>query len=274
VANPEKEPEFHPVTQGEKPMKRSLFAIVAFAIAMHAVSARGQETATGRALVSTTGSAEIRVAPDLADLNFQIEVRSPDLTKARNEQAERAAKVLAALRTAGVGEAELQTSQVQIVPHYDRETEPFAASSRPPQETASVRFFSVSQDISCTLHDVSKVPQVTTDAVAAGATGVQSASLRTSQLRKYRDQARAQAIRAAKEKAIALAAELGVKVGRPYAITEGSAYEASHWSRFNTGNFQTSSAGGPSSGTETAASTFAPGRISVSASVSVSFILE
>jgi uncharacterized protein len=255
-------------------MKSHLLSIAALTVAMTAPAASGQQTAPGRALVSTIGSAEIRVMPDVADLYFQVEVRSPDLSKARNDQAERASKVLVALRRAGVAEAELQTSQVEINPHYDvRANEPSAANSRSFQETARVGFYTVSQDISCTLHDVRKVPNVTTDAVAAGATGLQSASLRTSELRKYRDQARAKAIRAAKEKAVALASELGTKVGRPYAITEGAVYDSTH-SRFNRSNFQTSSDGGTTSGSENAAPTFAPGTISVNASVKVSFILE
>ena len=212
-------------------------------------------------LVSTSGSAQIRVVPDLADLSFDIEVRNADLSVARKQEAERAAKLLATLRAAGVAEAELQSSQVQIAPDYtDRR-----------QETEKIKFFRVSQSISCTLHDVKKVPDVTADAVAAGATGVNAASLRTSQLRKYRDEARAKAIQAAKEKAIALATELGVKIGKPYTIAEGGSYDMRQ-NIFNNGNFQAGAAG-DALGDGTVA-TFAPGTISVSASVNVSFILE
>jgi uncharacterized protein YggE len=212
-------------------------------------------------LVSTTGSAQIRVVPDLADLSFEIEVRNADLAVARKQEAERAAKLLAALRTAGVAEADLQSSQVQIAANY--------TDNR--QETEKVKFFRVSQTISCTLHDVKKVPDITAEAVAAGATGVNAASLRTSQLRKYRDEARASAIRAAKEKAIALATELGVKVGKPYTITEGAGYD---WraSLSNSNSFQVAAAGDPAG--DGMVATFAPGTISISANVSVSFILE
>lgn len=225
-------------------------------------------------MVSTTGSAEIRVVPDVADLYFSVEVRHPDLAQARKLQADRATKVLAALREAGVKEAELQASQVRIMPRYDdsdsRDPFPVAQRAAP---TGAVRYYTVSQDIACTLHDIKKVPNVTADAVAAGVTRVQDASLRTSELRKHRDQARANAIRAAKEKAVALAGELGVKLGRPYTITEGSAYSSNYWAS-NRSNLQQSSEGGGAAGNEEAAPTFAPGTISVTASVSVSFLLE
>jgi uncharacterized protein YggE len=220
-----------------------------------------QQPAPVLPLVSTSGSAEIRVVPDLADLYFEVEVRNADLSIARKQQAERASKVLAALRAAGVIEAELQSSQVRIRPDYTEGR----------QETETIRFFSVGQGISCTLHDVTKVPEVTASAVTAGATGVREASLRTSQLRKHRDEARSKAIQAAKEKAIALATELGAKVGKPYAITEGSGDD---WrSMASNLNAQVTAAGSEQPGDGTTP-TFAPGTISISASISVSFHLE
>jgi uncharacterized protein YggE len=220
-----------------------------------------QQPAQSPPLISTSGSAQIRVIPDLADLSFEIEVRSADLAVTRKQQGERAAKVIAALRAAGVTEGDLQTSQVQIVTDY--------SGNR--GETAKIQFYRVSQSISCTLHDLKKVPDVTAAAVAAGATGVRDATLRTSQLRKHRDEARAKAILAAKEKAIALAGALEAKVGKPYAITEGFDYGTRLMAN-NTFNSQTIVEAAP--GEDGTSPTFAPGTISIGASVSVSFYLE
>jgi uncharacterized protein YggE len=210
-------------------------------------------------LVSTTGNALIRVVPDLADLYFEVEVRDADLSIARKQQGERVTKILTGLRAAGVKEAELQSSQVQITPDYTDRRE----------ETERVKFYRVSQTICCTLHDLKKIPDITAEAVAAGVTVVRDASLRTSQLRKFRDEARASAIKAAKEKAIALAGELGAKVGKPYTISEG--YD---WRSISAGNsIQNGITTNEESG-DGASPTFAPGTISITASVSVSFVLE
>jgi len=228
----------------------------------------GQQAAPPPPLVSTTGSAEIRVVPDLADLSFEVEVRSADLATARKQQAERATKVLAALRAGGIPEAELQTSQVQIDANYSDNSDHY-------RETDKVKFYRVWQDVCCTLHDLKKVPDLTAGVVAAGATGVSTASFRTSELRKYRDQARAQAVRAAKEKALALAAELGVKVGKPYSISERAGLDWGNGMNnpSRSQNFQNSATAveHPEDGTNPA---FAPGMISVAANVSVSFVLE
>lgn len=242
---------------------KTILLFIAAAITSLVVFRRAPESTTPR-LISTTGSAELRVVPDLADLYFQVEVRNVNLALARQQQAERATKLLAALRAAGVAETELQSSQSQIRANY---------TNGDYQQTGKVTFYQVSQNVSCTLHDIKRVPDVTAAAVAAGATGVQEASLRTSQLRTFRDEARAKAIHAAKEKATALAKELGAKVGKSYNITEESDTGITPaWSNSNTSNFRTEMNGAGSSDGTTPA--FAPGTISISAKVSVSFMLE
>lgn len=214
-------------------------------------------------LVSTSGTAEIRVVPDLADLSFGVEVRHTDLKEARKQQAERSAKVLAAIRAAGVKERDLQTSQVEIQPNFT-ETEDG-------QETATVQFYSVSQEVTCTLHDVLQIPEITAAVVTAGATSSRRASLRTSKLRTYRDEARIKAIKAAKEKAIALATELGSVVGKPYTIEEDT---FSNWGGGQLMYNTLGQGGGNSQPEEGAMSTFAPGTITISATINVSFLLQ
>lgn len=208
-------------------------------------------------LVSTSGKAEIRVVPDLADLWFDVEVRHADLTQARKLQAERVEKVVKALRAAGIAEADLQTSQVTISPSYIENR----------QETANIQFYSVSQTVTCTVQDLKTVPDITAQVLEAGATGSRPAQMRNSEFRKHRDEARLRAVRVAKEKATALATELGAKVGKPHRISEET---ESWWSASN--GIQSVGRSGDAGDEFTSA--FAPGTISITASVSVSFVLE
>ena len=107
---------------------------------------------------------------------------------------------------------------------------------------------------------------------------VHGVQFRTTELRKYRDEARALAIKAAREKAIALTEELGQQVGEPHSIHEDrsewwSWYGAWWGSRWGGGAAQNviQNAGGGSFSTEGG---MAPGQISVSARVTVSFEFE
>ena len=205
-------------------------------------------------LVTTSGTAEIRVVPDLADLYFDVEVRNPNLDEARKQQSERVAKVLAVLRAAGIKETELEAEQVRIGTNHIENR----------QETSSVKFYFATQRITCTLHDLSKVTDLTAEVITAGATDSHGVTLRTSTHRKYRDEARIKAIRAAKEKAVALATELGAKVGKPYSITEGRDSFSSHANIVSD----------DSQDVYEAMSTFAPGTIGIRATIEVSFVLE
>jgi len=102
---------------------------------------------------------------------------------------------------------------------------------------------------------------------------------RTTELRKHRDEARALAIKAAQEKAAALAGELGQTIGQPITISEN---QSSWWSWYGSwwgyrwGGSATQNvvqnAGG--SGATLGDSALAPGQIAVNASVTVEFELK
>lgn len=220
--------------------------------------------------ISTAGSAEIHVKPDTADLSFEIEIRNVDLAAARKQQAAITAKLLTALRAAGIEEKDLNASQITISPTWNE---------RRGVETASVRFYSVSQSVSCTTHDVDKVPEINTAAIASGVTSMTPVVFSSSELRKYRDQARQQAIRAAKEKADALAGELGSKVGKPLAINEYEPYRsyggANGFNNVNTMNYSnTRTTNMGDNGDEAARASYAPGTITITANIAVTFLLE
>jgi uncharacterized protein YggE len=111
----------------------------------------------------------------------------------------------------------------------------------------------------------------------AGATNVHGIDFRTSELRKYRDQARALAVQAAGEKAEAMADVLSNSVGNTKSIYEDhvgwwSWYGYGWWGSRSGGMSQNvvQNASGPSSDFDGA---FAPGQISVNARVTVTFEL-
>ncbi|MFM8930497.1 MAG: SIMPL domain-containing protein [Gemmataceae bacterium] len=213
-------------------------------------------------LVTTTGNAEVKVTPDLADLRFDIEVRNINLKAGLALQVERMTQLLATLKSAGIEERDLQTSQVLINPIYQQE-------DQLRMETAKIAFYSVSQTVTCTLRDLKKITTLTAKAIDAGANRVGGVTLRTSKLRQYRDQARIQAVKAAKEKALALAGELGAKVGKAYSITEGA-----HDSPVYGYNMaQNVAMGGPGGGGGSSTA-FEAGTISIEATVTVAFVLE
>ena len=92
-----------------------------------------------------------------------------------------------------------------------------------------------------------------------------------SDTKKYREGARLKAVKAAREKAIAMATELGQTVGNPWEVSEDADYDAHAYLAANTQQFI---AGLPEDELLRGAPTIAGGEVTIRASVRISFELE
>jgi len=240
-------------------MKSALiFTSIAALLVTLSPLASAQDCVVRPRLISVTGTAEVNVAPDEVVLSLGVDTRNKDLATAKAQHDQRAKELLAVVQSAGVEPKDIQTSALEMKPDYSEE--------RVPRFLA----FEVSQTIQLTLKDLSKYESLITKLVAAGVNRMDSVDFRVAETRKYKDEARSKAIRAAKEKAVAMAGELGQTVGKPWDITEETP---------NIFSVQTSAnafANARSSATEQPVeeSTVAPGQVSITATVHVSFQLE
>ena len=217
--------------------------------------------------VTVTGEAEVKVVPDEVIVVFGVESIHKELAEVKKTNDQRVRNVLAAVQAAGVLSKNVQTDYINIEPDYR------SSDSSAPKIVGYIE----RTTIVVTLTDLTKFEKLLTSTLEEGAEHVHSVDFRTTPLRKYRDQARALAIQAAKEKAVALAGELGQKVGRPHSIREGqSGWWSSYRSWWGRGYqmasqnvVQNASGGGSNQG-----GALAPGTLSVRADVTVTFELE
>jgi uncharacterized protein len=199
---------------------RTLLIVVSFALLLSLLANRwpvpaapalaaGGECDSNRA-VQVSGSAVIKVVPDL--VTIQLGVTSNDTTPQgvydRNTAAIK--KVMAAIRALGVADKDLSTDYYLIHPVYDD------------YSALDIKGYRIDNTIVVNLKDVSKVSQVLAAALSAGANEVVDVQFKTGQLRQYRDQARALAMKAAQEKARDLAGAAGAQVGCVLNIDENS----------------------------------------------------
>lgn len=227
--------------------------------------------------ISVTGAAEIKVPPDEVLLNVGVESRAIALADAKRANDADVAKALAFLRASGVADKDVQTDYVNIEPRYPYDNAAKLVTRLQPE------YFVVRKSIGVRLTRVGAYEEVLAGLLANGAQYVHGVEFRTSQLRKHRDAARALAIRAAQEKADALARELGVRRGAVRAVSEsysGGWWRGSGWWG-NTGGGQmmqnvVQQAGGDDEAGAGAGEdgTLAVGQISVNATVSASFAIE
>jgi uncharacterized protein len=239
---------------------REMFVVVLAAILLPIAVVTGQTTTTlpQPPQITVSGTAEIKVVADQIELSMAVETRGDKLDDTKRQNDERVAKVLQFLKGQGVPDKDVQTAFMVVTPTYDTKI-----------SRSDVITYVVRKTIGARLTDVSKFDTVLTGLLQNGVNHVDSINFGTSALRKHRDEARARAIKAAQEKADALASELGVKRGKVYNIT---ATEGGGWwgSRGAAQNVMQEAAGASGQGGET----FSVGQISVTATVNVSFLIE
>jgi len=177
-------------------------------------------------------------------------------------------KIVRALKAQGVEEKDVITDSYVIQPLYDD------------YDSLYIKGYRIYNIVAITLRDISKVNKVIGAALNSGANQVINVEFYLSNLRKYRDQARDLAMKAAKEKADDLASAAGAETGCVMSINENS------WSYFNGGWYgqsrelwtqnvvQNATPAGGESGLLTDAGPVNLGQVSVRAEVSASFSLE
>ncbi len=213
-------------------------------------------------LITVTGQAEIKVAPDEVVFNIEIEKTDKDLGVAKNLNDESVRKVLALARRYNIEPQDVQTDYISVEPKYS-DDEARADDRKSPRVFIG---YAVSKTVVVRFRDLSRFESLFSDILKIDITRIRNVDFRTTQLRKHKDQARAMAIKAAQEKAVALTREIGQTIGKAYSIREEGPERGSALA--NNAGFI---AGGVFSANET---TFAPGLISVQAQVTVSFRLQ
>ena len=249
-------------------MKAIPFALIgALALGLFVPSLTSLEKETTGS-INVTGEAVVKVVPDEVVITLGVETMHASLDVAKRQNDERVKKVIAMARSFGVEDKHIQTDFISIMPKYEYHDD----------RVNEIVGYCVGKAIEITLKDIEQFDDLLTGVLQAGANYVHGIDFRTSELRKYRDQARALAIQAAQEKAQALALELGQTVGEPTYINENasgwwSSYGSWGGARWGTLLSQNviQNAG---SGSFTSEGGLAAGQISIRAGVSVTFELK
>lgn len=186
----------------------------------HLLPARGvvqadQKACDNTRTVQVTGSATVNVTPDRASIQLGVQSNgfTPKAVQAANSAAMQ--KVIKALQEQGIEAKDIATDIYVIEPVYKD------------YDSLSIKGYRINNVIAITVRDVQKTSDLLAAALSAGANQVLKVEFYTSQLRQYRDQAREMAMKAAQEKAQALATTAGAQTGCVLTITENT------WSYYN-----------------------------------------
>lgn len=208
--------------------------------------------------ISVSGTVETKAAPDRITWQISLTATDPSLTNAKTRSDGQAKAVVALQEKLGIAKGDLQTGPVSVSREYERDQR---------GQRGNFKHFVVSRSITIRERDLKRFDDYLTTLLASTDMEV-FMNYESSRIQEIRAETRLKALKAAKDKAAAMAEALGANLGKVLTINEHSSAEP--WrSPLSNANFIQ---GTPPA--DLATETFVPGSISVPVTVYVTFELE
>lgn len=203
-----------------KPLK---FALAPLALALSlpgAAMAHDSQPAIAAASTLLTVSADGRSnrVPDLAVFSAGVTTQGATAGEAMSANAAAMTRVIAALKKAGVAEKDIQTSSIQLNPVYGRPV--VDQNGQMAQEPRIVGYQALNL-VTIRARDIKNFGKVLDALVASGANQISGPSFQMADATGAMDEARVNAIKAARARAELYARSAGLRVVRIVSISEG-----------------------------------------------------
>jgi uncharacterized protein len=203
-------------------MKGSIIPVLAFLC--FGISAFAQEIDKLPA-ITVSGKAEIHVAPDEVVFSLNVTKTNKDLQIAKRLNDESVAKILELTKRFSVLPQNIKTDYISVQMKYESVRNAKTKIFDEDGDEIGKRIFKgyeVSKTVTIRLTDISRFEDFFDEILKTGLSEVNSVKFETSKLRENRDKVRELAMKAAKEKATAMAAAIGQTIGKAITIFEGS----------------------------------------------------
>jgi uncharacterized protein YggE len=183
---------------------------IAFAQEATPVAAYGYDRQTARTM-AVSGSGKAYLTPDTAYINIGVHTEGKNASEAVTTNNSQSNKVIAALKSQGIDEKDIQTTNFSIYPQqqYDSQGKP----------TGEI-IYQVDNSVIVTVRNIDNVGQVLDAAVKAGANSINSVEFEVADKNKALSDARKAAVTDARKKAEELASAAGIDLGEVQTITE------------------------------------------------------
>ncbi|MBY5394877.1 SIMPL domain-containing protein [Rhizobium leguminosarum] len=180
-----------------------------------AAPAFAQEAKPREPVISVTGDGESSVAPDMAIVNLAVVKQAKTAREALDENNKAMNDVLAALKSGGIAERDLQTSGFSIQPQYNY-PQPVDGQQQPPQLIG----YQTINSVTVRLRDLAKLGAVIDQSVTLGINQGGEIQFTNDKPDAAIEEARKAAVADAVKRAKTLSEAAGVKLGRILEINE------------------------------------------------------
>lgn len=170
--------------------------------------------------ITVTGEGEATMAPDIAILTIAVMREAKTARDALTANNDAMAAVIAAMKSSGIEERDLQTTGIQINPRYDYPKQPDGG------QQAVLAAYQVTNTLSVRIRDIAKTGEILDKSVSLGVNQGGDISFSNENPAQAREDARRKAVADAIAKAKILAEAAGVSLGNVLEISETSPISA------------------------------------------------
>ncbi|MEH6789363.1 SIMPL domain-containing protein [Parasphingorhabdus sp.] len=168
-------------------------------------------------VIELSVSEQVDSAPDTAMFSTGVETKAKTATEALRENSVQARAVIDRLKSLGIAEKDIQTTGINLRADYEYD--------QPTRENRFVGYV-VSNQVSATVHDISKLGKILDAVVSSGATNLNGPTFSIDDDSKMKDVARERALANAKARAMSYARAEGYTGVRVLSINEGIANQS------------------------------------------------
>lgn len=196
-------------------MGRFIVASLTIILLVSSVDVRADDTPMRT--IDVNGKGTVTAIPDIADVTTGVTNRADSARQALDANNAAMARLLKALKKAGINEADIRTSGFTVSPYYEIIK---SLSSSGKRRVAGYR---ATNQVTVTVRDLKKVGRVIDDVVTAGSNQVRGIQFRVSEPVRLLDGARKKAFADAKRRAELYADAADADLGKVIHIQESSA---------------------------------------------------
>lgn len=161
--------------------------------------------------ITISATSEVYAKPDLAITTFSVVTEAKTVGKAMQDNATKMNEVIAFVKSQGVEEKDLKTTNFNVSPRYEWDEE---------WRNRTLVGYEVTQSLQVKMRDLAKIGDIIQGATDAGANEMGDLQFTIDNEDSLKEEVRAKAIEEAKTKAKTLAGQLGIKLVKIISFSE------------------------------------------------------
>ena len=184
-------------------------------------------------IISVTGKGEVVAVPDTGEFYFSVVESGSTVPLAQDTAGKKVNAIIKAIKAQGVDEKDIKTSSYNSYPKYEYSAQSVCTNGYCPPGKQILTGYEVNETISVKVRKTADAGVVLTKVGDLGATNISGLNFVIDNIDSVQDEARNNAIKDAKAKAMTLSKSLGVKLVRIVNFDEGGSQPPVYYSMSN-----------------------------------------